>query len=860
MVSDPTKPLLKFDPGIAAARTKGPQIKMPYPPSHKRGRQRRVLGPKFTALQKALAAGQSALALRADPEALAAESLIVFELKERALVSFTKALESIPGLDLVGEGETELDDEDIPGYLYLLIPNEAALLQMLSLWQLWQANKPLGKTHKAWEKVFACLHDLRRWGPKDRVTEEDARLIEDMAKFDPDMKVRVELELVFERNVEKAQVARQTTEASVVAHGGRILDDARLDQIAYDALLVEVSAIEAQAIAARNPASFAGLPDVYAIRPQSNIDVTTELGEFERSEVAVVAPTKLPIAAILDGVPVANHPAFSQHVQLVDPDDLSAEAIGYRSHGTAMTSLVVRGDLKRGEAALDRTVVVRPLMYAHVKDVTEEVFAPEKLLVDSFVRAVQDLREGPNAAAPGIFIINLSLGDRNRPFFGRTSAWARALDWLSHHYGILFIVSAGNADGRQHDIEMKAVADDAAFKALSDDERTKAVLAGIHAGIRLRRILSPAEAVNALTVGALHDDAVHEEPSKGHSLDPLPTGRLPTPLSRVGPGVGNAIKPEILMSGGRLRVTSEIGKSPAIVRVSPANRFGGLQVAGPRLDATGLASSNDWSGATSGAAALTTRATHAIHDALEAAYPGEFVPLSLRHKALLVKVLLVHRTRVPQDGREFIEEVFGPSEPKLHARRASNLFRMLGFGIPQLDETVACLESRATLWGTGSVAADDARLFRLPLPDCLSGYPGLRSLSVTVAWFTPVTPGRRAYRSVRLTVEEPEDAHLRVLLTKPTPFQPDRKRTERGTVFHRSWEGASARAFAENSSFALRVARKLDPFDDLPDTIDFAVVATLEAEDQALAVYNQVRAPLLVKPIVAVPVPIRQQS
>ena len=72
MASDPTKPLLKFDPGVAGERTKGPKITMPYPPCHKRGRQRRVLGPKFTALQKALEAGQSPLALKADPEALAA--------------------------------------------------------------------------------------------------------------------------------------------------------------------------------------------------------------------------------------------------------------------------------------------------------------------------------------------------------------------------------------------------------------------------------------------------------------------------------------------------------------------------------------------------------------------------------------------------------------------------------------------------------------------------------------------------------------------------------------------------------------------------------------------------------------------
>ena len=73
MASDPTKPLLKFDPGVKASRTRGPKVRIPYPPSHKHGRQKRVLGPKFAALQKALADGQSLLALRADPEALAHE-------------------------------------------------------------------------------------------------------------------------------------------------------------------------------------------------------------------------------------------------------------------------------------------------------------------------------------------------------------------------------------------------------------------------------------------------------------------------------------------------------------------------------------------------------------------------------------------------------------------------------------------------------------------------------------------------------------------------------------------------------------------------------------------------------------------
>ena len=152
MVSDPTLPLLKFDPAAPAKRAKGARPVLPYPPSHNRGRQKRVLGPKFTALQKALEAGQNPLELKSDPEALAAESLIVFELKERALVSFTKALEAIPGLELVGEEDVDLEDEELPGYLYMVIPSEAAIRQMLSLWTIWRASKPLNDAYKTWEK------------------------------------------------------------------------------------------------------------------------------------------------------------------------------------------------------------------------------------------------------------------------------------------------------------------------------------------------------------------------------------------------------------------------------------------------------------------------------------------------------------------------------------------------------------------------------------------------------------------------------------------------------------------------------------------------------------------------------------
>src|SRR5690606_36902350 len=50
-----------------------------------------------------------------------------------------------------------------------------------------------------------------------------------------------------------------------------------------------------------------------------------------------------------------------------------------------------------------------------------------------------------DARAASVFVVNISLGDRNRPAVGGpVSGWARLLDWWSASTGLLFIVSTGN--------------------------------------------------------------------------------------------------------------------------------------------------------------------------------------------------------------------------------------------------------------------------------------------------------------------------------------------------------------------------------------------------------------------------------
>jgi hypothetical protein len=117
-------------------------------------------------------------------------------------------------------------------------------------------------------------------------------------------------------------------------------------------------------------------------------------------------------------------------------------------------------------------------------------------------------------------------GDRTKPFSGKISTWARALDYLSFTYGILFLVSAGNA---ADEVELSDFPDSAAFHAASLDDREAAFFRAVDAVKAYRRVLSPADSLNSITIGAWHRDASAENFA---GVTPFPayvtTGDMPT--------------------------------------------------------------------------------------------------------------------------------------------------------------------------------------------------------------------------------------------------------------------------------------------------------------------------------------------
>ncbi len=215
-----------------------------------------------------------------------------------SIADFARAINKVPGLELIDEEELP-DDESKAPVAYLLVPDLRALQQIESLWRKWVSGQKLPRGFTPWRDVFACLRDLRVWGPTDRVQPLDAdSLVDEIEGRADDELVPLEIELVFRASPEAGATSEETVTAAVRQSGGRILSRSRLDDISYHAILAELPVASVRLVVERNPGSVAGVESIMHIRPQS---VVTKI---DTNDLLPAAPEH----AL--GVAARNHPAF----------------------------------------------------------------------------------------------------------------------------------------------------------------------------------------------------------------------------------------------------------------------------------------------------------------------------------------------------------------------------------------------------------------------------------------------------------------------------------------------------------------------------------------------------------------------
>jgi hypothetical protein len=843
MAIDRSKPLLRLLVGQPERRPVGKKQARPKTKAFSIEEQQKSFGPKFDRLVSVLEKDRGGLELKSDPSALAPERLLVFELRG-TVSSFMSAVRNVQGLEFIDEEELETDEHDKNPALYLLVPDARALNEIASLWRRWVSKEPLGHGFSAWRDVFSTLRDIRAWGPQDRVHELDRRIIaEEISQRDGDELIRLEIELVFRAAESAASLAEDTLGESVRSKGGRIVSRCRIPEIGYHAILAELNVSEARSIVELSPTSIAGLESVMHVQPQSMATSINsgDINDSVLSGITLPAPSVAsPILALIDGVPVSQHDLLIGSLVVDDQFDLERlSQVSDRYHGTAMSSLIVNGDRNNNEQRLARRIHVIPVLGALDK------FPEDRLIIDMIYIAILAMRSGREPTAPDVLIVNISLGNSRKPFQGQMSAWARLIDRLSYQYGILFVISAGN---HTTPFNLPNFTRFTEFEDSDDGQRTQGAVNALGQLIPERRLLSPAESVNAVTIGASNLDSVSDVARRNsRAINPFPGLLMANPSSAVGPGFANCVKPDLLMPGGKEHLRNVAGGAGVIVEAARANAAHGLRVAVPP-PAAGNYSENYTSG-TSASAALASRTCHQIHDALEEAYGDAFVTLGHRDRAVLLKALLVHTAKWPEETSNLIQNILGPADPRLHVRRKDNVRRFLGYGIADPDAAISCVDDRATFWSCGSLARERAVKINVPIPVCVSGKAGFHSLHATLAWLTPIIPGRRSYRAVRLKLIEPNGlASLRV---EQINTQPDTNQGRRGTVFSRLWEGLRAPTIGDDHELELFVQREPDQSTVIDEPIPFALAVSFSMPG-VMQIYEEVRDRLGIAPRVTV--------
>ncbi len=833
-------------------------------PAADAGRQAGRLGPKFERLERALGDPDALGKLRDDPSAIVPERALVFEVASE-VADFYRAVRGVPGLEFLGEDEGDAapdedfyipntdgdprDDTRVPRRFYFTIPDQAALRELVSLWHRFQRGEELGFGRTAWRDVFGHLADVRPWGPQDRLTSEAVEDWRERLQFAPDTPIRFEVEFWYRENAARRETADTGFSEKLRKLGGQILDRAALNAIRYHAVLVEVAPEVIQDVLDHPDVGLVAFDDVMMLRPQSMVSGPVE-GDLEDAAEAGDSEggPKIdePIAALLDGVPMAQHDRLSGRLIIDDPDNFEDQygAAAQQRHGSAMASLILYGDLNAAapEPPVRRRLYVRPVMYPQPDgfDGVREVMPPDRLGIDLIWRAfirMFDGEGGEDPTAPTVRIVNLSLGDAKRRFAGVMSPWARLIDHLAWRYNVLILVSAGNITERMPLEDVDQWAD---FENAEAAERQATLLRAILRQRANRRLLAPSEAINALTVGAAHVDNLAPNGQGAMAVDPYVSPVLPNMSSALGLGFKRTIKPEILFPGGAEQVRASSTHAPIEVGpvTQPASYFG-IGVASP-----GPAGQTNRKLNMSGTSVATALATHNALRILEALddLPDEpaYPEIDPGYHAVILKALLVHSASWDIDAMAALKMIISENG-KLHwEHERDEMSRFLGFGCPDIERVVDCAENRATLIGWNTISSKETDRFAVPLPAELAGTAGFRALSVTIAWLTPITHSHRMYRLAKFKASPGGDKEFSIGAANARQ-QPSHNALGKGTVYHQRWEGEKAAEFADEGNLVLDVTCS-PAAGELDDPVTYAVVATLEVgQGVPVAVYERVR-------------------
>jgi hypothetical protein len=366
-----------------------------------------------------------------------------------------------------------------------------------------------------------------------------------------------------------------------------------------------------------------------------------------------------------------------------------------------------------------------------------------------------------------------------------------------------------------------------------------AAFQAVHASQIVRGILPPGDAMNAVTVGAVHEDG-SPAPDESSSVWDLSRQGEPALYSATGPGVDRMIKPDIYHVGGRRLFVQPTppfvaGSDVDLYAANTASKGPGLRVAAP----------SEWGGSnrttfecgTSHATALVTREASLLFDLLETRSddPGVLpLPDPMFHP-LIVRALLTHSCSWGNWRSELGSALRITSDQRRH------LTPLLGYGriFPGGARSAV---NRAVVVAGNFIGLDECHSYDLPLPQSIRNKAEWRRIVITLAYWAPATSGLKRYRAAKVYFRAPD-----LELVQGERVDAYYHAVQRGSLQHEVIDGSKVIAFRDNETFPVHVECMRDgQRGGKVDPIRYALVVSIEtAAETSVTVHDEVRAGLL---------------
>jgi|GEM_PF-4455149 len=853
----PLPKLKKYDPKPAKRRKFGP-------PSPGYQAQSKKLDAKFQRIFTAL--NNENISISGNNDWLQPEKILVLETKNNVTADLKNIISKVDGmrwlLDYIDDAGQEDDDfhktytstktgittkTNIPrSYLYLTMTDSQGLVELKRMWDKFKKGESQEHGFGVFKDIFEYLVDIRFWNEKDRLRDTglEEKLTDSLE--DGEDEINVEIELWYDSKSENRSIKEQFIREKIFDLGGNFLTSAQIPAINYHSVLASIPTQAVQEfLEATNETGIIHIDSIMFIRPQSEFnfqkpEISNESEDSDSTQIQVLE--QLPIydpdeieIAILDGVPLTKHEALDKNIILHDPDDHEdTYQADERLHCTSMASIIINGDISKKGERLHKRILCRPILISD--EVGEEATPNDKLWIDLVHRAVVsffDYHEGQDPIAPNVKIINFSVGDKFRLFDSLMSPMAKLIDWLSNKYKVLFIISSGN-----HDDEVVLELGIDEFRQLSKPDQTKLFVDALHKKGANRRLLSPAESINSITVGSYHHD--YSEPVENlpsNHIDPLDENTFPSPFNPCAMGYKKSIKPEILMPGGVVNYEfNDLYDEGQITLKSLRfdTKRPGIKSATP--GAMSRLNEYCYTFGTSNATAMATRQAAKLLDSIKQMRATERYDLSHASDALIIKALLVHGADLGSIGTSVFE---------FKNDKKRNLARFTGHGIVNEKRIKSCLNNEATLITTGKIGINQSVQCDVPFPDCLMGRVVRKRVIVTLAWFTPINVNHRHYRGVQLRFESGKQIQDDLKILR----EMDHNQVRHGTVHHEVFTSDKATNIDKDfDTFPIKIRAKNDAANlDNGTEISYCMIVTLDTPDNDLPIYSEVSSRLSLK-------------